>query len=220
MLNTVFSLIARDLRLSLRRQADIASVLFFFIIVVSLFPLGIGPETEQLRKLAPGVLWVAALLATMLSLPRLFADDHRDGTLEQLALSPQPLGLIVLGKVAAHWLVSGLPLLAPVLGLQFDLSTDALQILTLSLLIGTPALSGIGAIGAALTLGVRGGGVLLSLLILPLYIPVLIFGAGAVEATVTGVGAQAHLSLLGALTLAGVFFAPWPTAAALRIALE
>lgn len=222
MLNTVFSLIARDLRLSLRRQADIASVLFFFIIVVSLFPLGIGPETEQLRKLAPGVLWVAALLATMLSLPRLFADDHRDGTLEQLALSPQPLGLIVLGKVAAHWLVSGLPLtlLAPVLGLQFDLSTDALQILTLSLLIGTPALSGIGAIGAALTLGVRGGGVLLSLLILPLYIPVLIFGAGAVEATVIGVGAQAHLSLLGALTLAGVFFAPWPTAAALRIALE
>ena len=222
MLNIVFSLIARDLRLSLRRQADIASVLFFFIIVVSLFPLGIGPETEQLRKLAPGVLWVAALLATMLSLPRLFADDHRDGTLEQLALSPQPLGLIVLGKVAAHWLVSGLPLtlLAPVLGLQFDLSTDALQILTLSLLIGTPALSGIGAIGAALTLGVRGGGVLLSLLILPLYIPVLIFGTGAVEATVTGVGAQAHLSLLGALTLAGVFFAPWPTAAALRIALE
>ena len=222
MLSTVFSLIARDLRLSLRRQADIASVLFFFIIVVSLFPLGIGPETEQLRKLAPDVLWVAALLATMLSLPRLFADDHRDGTLEQLALSPQPLGLIVLGKVAAHWLVSGLPLtlLAPVLGLQFDLSTDALQILTLSLLIGTPALSGIGAIGAALTLGVRGGGVLLSLLILPLYIPVLIFGAGAVEATVTGVGAQAHLSLLGALTLAGVFFAPWPTAAALRIALE
>ena len=222
MLNTVFSLIARDLRLSLRRQADIASVLFFFIIVVSLFPLGIGPEAEQLRKLAPGVLWVAALLATMLSLPRLFADDHRDGTLEQLALSPQPLGLIVLGKVAAHWLVSGLPLtlLAPVLGLQFDLSTDALQVLTLSLLIGTPALSGIGAIGAALTLGVRGGGVLLSLLILPLYIPVLIFGAGAVEATVTGVGAQAHLSLLAALTLAGVFFAPWPTAAALRIALE
>ena len=222
MLNTVFSLIARDLRLGLRRQADIASVLFFFIIVVSLFPLGIGPEAEQLRRLAPGVLWVAALLATMLSLPRLFADDHRDGTLEQLALSPQPLGLIVLGKVAAHWLMSGLPLtlLAPILGLQFDLSTEALQVLTFSLLIGTPALSGIGAIGAALTLGVRGGGVLLSLLILPLYIPVLIFGAGAVEATVTGVGAQAHLSLLAALTLAGVFFAPWPTAAALRIALE
>ena len=222
MLNTVASLIIRDVRLGMRRQADLVSVLFFFVIVVSLFPLGIGPEAEQLRRLAPGVLWVAALLATMLSLPRLFSDDFRDGTLEQLALSPQPLGLIVLGKVIAHWLVSGLPLalLAPVLGLQFDLSTEALEVLTFSLLVGTPALSGIGSIGAALTLGVRGGGVLLSLLILPLYIPVLIFGAGAVEATVTGVGADAHLSLLGALTLAGVFFAPWPTAAALRIALE
>ena len=222
MLKPVFTLIARDLRLAMRRQADIASVLFFFIIVVSLFPLGIGPEPALLRKLAPGVLWVAALLATMLSLPRLFADDYRDGTLEQLALAPHPLGLVVLGKVIAHWLVSGLPLtlLAPVLGLQFDLANDALWILTVSLLIGTPALSGIGAIGAALTLGVRGGGVLLSLLVLPLYIPVLIFGAGAVDATVSGVGAQAHLSLLGALTLGGVFFAPWPTAAALRIALE
>ena len=190
--------------------------------VAGLFPLGVGPEPELLRKLAPGVLWVAALLSTMLSLPRLFADDHRDGTLEQLALAPQPLALIVLGKVLAHWLVSGLPLalLAPLLGLQFNLSGDALWMLSLSLLIGTPALSGIGAIGAALTLGVRGGGVLLSLLVLPLYIPVLIFGAGAVDATVTGLGAQAHLSLLAALSLSGVFFAPWPSAAALRIALE
>ena len=222
MLTPILAIIVRDLRLALRRRADIASVLFFFIIVVSLFPLGVGPEPEQLRKLAPGVLWVAALLATMLSLPRLFADDHRDGTLEQLALTPQPLGLIVLGKVCAHWLISGLPLtlLAPVLGIQFDLSGEALAVLPASLLIGTPALSGIGAIGAALTLGVRGSGVLLSLLILPLYVPVLIFGAGAVDATLTGTGAQAHLSLLAALALAGVFFAPWPTAAALRIALE
>ena len=158
----------------------------------------------------------------MLSLPRLFADDHRDGTLEQLTLTPHPLGLIVLGKTIAHWLISGLPLtlLAPLLGLQFDLSGDALRILCLSLLIGTPALSGIGAIGAALTLGVRGSGVLLSLLVLPLYIPALIFGAGAVDAVISGMGPQAHLSLLGALTLASVFFAPWPTAAALRIALE
>ena len=222
MLKVIRAVVARDLRLALRRRADIVSALFFFIIVVSLFPLGVGPEPALLRQLAPGVLWVAALLATMLSLPRLFADDFRDGTLEQLALAPQPLGLIVLGKVVAHWLVSGLPLalLAPVLGLQFDLSNDALWVLTGSLLLGTPALSGIGAIGAALTLGVRGGGVLLSLLVLPLYIPVLIFGAGAVDATVSGLGAQAHLSLLAALTLAGVFFAPWPTAAALRIALE
>lgn len=222
MLTLIQHIIVRDLQLSLRRQSDLISTLFFFIIVVSLFPLGIGPEPELLRKLAPGVLWVAALLATMLSLPRLFADDHRDGTLEQLALSPQPLGLIVLGKVIAHWLVSGLPLtlLAPVLGIQFGLSGDALWILTLALLMGTPALSGIGAIGAALTLGVRGGGVLLSLLVLPLYIPVLIFGAGAVDAAVSGMGAEAHLSLLAALALASVFFAPWATAAALRISLE
>lgn len=222
MLKVIFAVVARDLHLAMRRRADIVSALFFFVIVVSLFPLGVGPEPALLRQLAPGVLWVAALLATMLSLPRLFADDYRDGTLEQLALAPQPLGLIVLGKVIAHWLVSGLPLalLAPVLGLQFNLSGDALWVLAGSLLLGTPALSGIGAIGAALTLGVRGGGVLLSLLVLPLYIPVLIFGAGAVDATLTGLGAQAHLSLLAALTLAGVFFAPWPTAAALRIALE
>ena len=222
MLKLIYATIHRDLRLALRRRADMVAALFFFIIVVSLFPLGVGPEPELLRTLAPGVLWVAALLATLLSLPRLFADDYRDGTLEQLALAPQPLGLIVLGKVLAHWLVSGLPLalLAPLLGLQFDLSSDALWMLSFSLLIGTPALSGIGAIGAALTLGVRGGGVIVSLLVLPLYIPVLIFGAGAVDATVTGLGAQAHLSLLGALTLGAVFFAPWPSAAALRIALE
>lgn len=222
MLLLIRAVIGRDLRLAMRRQADMVAAVFFFIIVVSLFPLGVGPEPDQLRKLAPGVLWVAALLATMLSLPRMFADDHRDGTLEQLALAPQPLGLIVLGKIVAHWLVAGLPLvlLAPILGVQFDLAADALVVLTLSLLIGTPALSGIGAIGAALTLGVRGGGVLLSLLVLPLYVPVLIFGAGAVAATVSGLGPQAHLSLLGALALGGVFFAPWPTAAALRVALE
>jgi len=222
MLSIVIGVIGRDLKLALRRQADIVSALFFFIIVVSLFPLGIGPEPDLLRKLAPGVLWVAALLATMLSLPRLFADDHRDGTLEQLALAPHPLGLVVLGKVIAHWLASGLPLavLAPILGLQFDLSADALGVLTGAILLGTPALSGIGAIGAALTLGLRGGGVLLSLLVLPLYIPVLIFGAGAVGATVSGLGAQAHLSLLAALTVASLAFAPWAAAAALKLALE
>jgi heme exporter protein B len=222
MLELIRAVIGRDLKLALRRQADSVAMLFFFVIVVSLFPLGIGPETDLLRKLAPGVLWVAALLATMLSLPRLFADDYRDGTLEQLALAPHPLGLVVLGKVLAHWLVSGLPLalLAPVLGLQFDLSVEALLVLTGALLLGTPALSAIGAIGAALTLGVRGGGVLLSLLVLPLYIPVLIFGAGAVDATVSGLGPEAHLSLLAALAVAGVAFAPWGAAAALKIALE
>ena len=222
MFRIITAVIGRDLKLAMRRQADIVSALFFFIIVVSLFPLGIGPEPDLLRKLAPGVLWVAALLATMLSLPRLFADDYRDGTLEQLALAPHPLGLVVTGKVIAHWLVSGLPLalIAPVLGIQFDLSADALIVLTGAILLGTPALSGIGAIGAALTLGLRGGGVLVSLLVLPLYIPALIFGAGAVEADVAGLGAGGHLSLLGALLALGVFFAPWAATAALRIALD
>lgn len=222
MLKIVTAIIGRDLRLAMRRQADIVSALFFFIIVASLFPLGIGPEPDLLRKLAPGVLWVAALLATMLSLPRMFADDYRDGTLEQLALAPHPLGLVVTGKVIAHWLVSGLPLamLAPVLGVQFDLPADALFVLTAAILLGTPALSGVGAIGAALTLGLRGGGVLLSLLVLPLYIPVLIFGAGAVDATMTGLGGEGHLSLLAAMTIASIGFAPWAAAAALKIALE
>lgn len=222
MLRFVLTVISRDLRLALRRPADLFASLFFFIIVASLFPLGIGPEAALLRKLAPGVLWVGALLSTMLSLNRMFADDFRDGTLEQLALVAQPLGLTVTGKVLAHWLCAGLPLtlLSPVLGLQFDLPGEALTVLTLSLLIGTPALSGIGAIGAALTLGLRGGGVLLSLLILPLYIPVLIFGAGAVDATMAGIDPQAHLSLLAALALGGLFFAPWAAAAALKIALE
>ena len=218
----VLSTIARDLRLALRRPTDLFAVLFFFIIVASLFPLGIGPEIDLLRRLAPGVLWVGALLATLLALPRLFADDFRDGTLEQLALTPQPFGLIVLGKVIAHWLVAGLPLavIAPLIGLQFDLSAEVLGVLSFSILLGTPALSGIGAIGAALTLGLRGGGVLLSLLVLPLYIPVLIFGAGAVEATLGGLGPAAHLWLLAALTVGGLAFAPWAAAAALKIALE
>lgn len=222
MFSTIFAVARRDLQLALRRPSDLASALFFFIIVVSLFPLGIGPEPALLKKLAPGILWVAALLATMLSLPRLFADDYQDGTLEQLALAPYPLGLAVIGKVIAHWLISGLPLalLAPVLGLQFDLDSEALTVLTVALLIGTPALSGIGAIGAALTLGLRGGGILLSLLVLPLYIPTLIFGAGAVEATVSGLAAEGHFSLLAALSLAALAFAPWAAAAALKIALE
>ncbi len=214
--------IARDLLLAMRRKADVLTTLFFFVIAVSLFPLGIGPETDLLRKIAPGIVWVAAMLAAMLSLGRMFADDYRDGTLEQLVLAPQPLGLMVGAKIIAHWLLSGLPLvlIAPLLGLQFDLNRDALLILIVSLLLGTPVLSLIGAIGAALTLGVRGGGVLVSLLVLPLFIPVLIFGAGAVEASVTGLGPAAHLSLLGAMLLVALFFAPWATALALRIAVE
>ncbi len=216
------AVIRRDLLLAMRRKSDVLTTLFFFIIVVSLFPLGVGPEMDMLRQIAPGVLWVAALLATMLSLNRLFATDHADGTLEQMALSAVPLGVLVTGKVIAHWLLSGLPLalLAPVLGLQFDLAPGSLAVLVVSLLIGTPVLSLIGAVGAALTLGVRGGGVLVSLLVLPLYVPVLIFGAGAVEADLTGLGATAHLSLLAAFLALSAFFGPWATTVALRIALE
>jgi heme exporter protein B len=221
-MSAFWAVMRRDLLLAMRRKSEVLTALFFFAIVSSLFPLGIGPETDMLRKIAPGVLWVGALLAAMLSLNRMFAADHQDGTLEQMALSPTPLALLVSGKVLAHWLVSGLPLvlLAPVLGLQFDLSARALVVLMASLLIGTPLLSLIGAIGAALTLGLRGGGVLLSLLVLPLYVPALIFGAGAVEADIAGLGAGGHLSLLAALLALAVFFAPWATTAALRIALE
>lgn len=216
------AVIRRDLLLALRRKSDVLTTLFFFVIVVSLFPLGIGPEMAMLRKIAPGVLWVAALLATMLSLPRLFAADHADGTLEQMALSAMPLGVLVAGKIVAHWLLSGLPLalLAPVLGLQFDLPADALGVMMLALLVGTPVLSLIGAVGAGLTLGVRGGGVLVSLLVLPLYVPVLIFGAGAVEAASGGMDTGGHFSLLAAMLVGAAFLAPWAAAAGLRISLD
>ena len=215
-------IIKRDLLLAMRRQSDVLTTLFFFIIVVSLFPLSVGPEMNILRTMAPGVVWVAALLASMLSLGRMFSNDYLDGTLEQMLLSPQSLSLLVLGKALAHWLVSGVPLvlMAPVLGIQYDLPVEALFVLTTALLLGTPVLSLIGAIGAALTLGLRGGGVLVSLLVLPLYIPVLIFGAGAVEANMAGVGFDAHLSLIGAFLLVSLVFAPWAAASSLRVSLE
>lgn len=221
-MNALVSILRRDLLLAMRRKAEVLTALFFFVIVSSLFPLGIGPEPSLLRKIGPGVLWVGALLATMLGLQRMFATDHADGTLEQMVLSSAPLPLLVAGKIAAHWVVSGLPVvvLAPLLGLQFDLDSEALVVLTVGLLVGTPVLSLLGAIGAALTLGVRGGGALLSLLVLPLYIPTLIFGAGAVQAHLSGQGAGGHLSLLGALLAVSLFFAPWATTAALRISLE
>lgn len=221
-MTAMLAIIRRDLLMVMRRKSEVLTALFFFVIVSSLFPLGIGPEPALLRKIAPGVLWVGALLATMLGLQRMFAADHADGTLEQMAISPTPLVLLVLGKIVAHWLVSGLPLvlMAPVLGIQFDLDTGALGVLMLALLLGTPLLSLIGAIGAALTLGVRGGGVLLSLLVLPLYVPALIFGAGAVESHIAGLGAGGHLSLLAAILVMAAFFAPWAATAALRIALE
>jgi heme exporter protein B len=215
-------IVARDLMLAWRRRADVLSTLFFFVIVASLFPLGIGPETNLLRTIAPGVVWVAALLASMLSLGRVFRNDYQDGTLEQMLLTPQPLYLVVVGKVLAQWLVAEVPLvlMAPLLGVQFNLPSDALLILLVSLLIGTPILSLIGSIGAALTLGLRGGGVLIALLILPLYIPVLIFGAGAVDASISGMSVQANLYLLAAFLVVSLVFAPWATSAALRISLE
>ncbi len=215
-------IVARDLLLAMRRRSDVLTTLFFFVIVVSLFPLGIGPELNTLRLIAPGVFWVAALLASMLALEKLFFVDYQDGSLEQMLLAPQPLSVLVLGKVLAHWLVTGLPLvlLSPLLGLQYDLSTATIAVMMFTLLIGTPALSLIGAIGAALTLGIRGGGVLVSLLVLPLYIPVLIFGAGAVEAEASGLGGAGHLSMLGAILLLSALAAPLATAAALRISAE
>ncbi|MCH9637962.1 MAG: heme exporter protein CcmB [Betaproteobacteria bacterium] len=214
--------IKRDLLLAMRRRSDVFTTLFFFVIVVSLFPLSVGPEMNMLRTMAPGVVWVAALLASMLSLGRMFSSDYLDGTLEQMLISPHSLSLLVLGKALAHWLVTGVPLvlMAPILGIQYDLPVEALFVLTISLLLGTPVLSLIGAIGAALTLGLRGGGVLVSLLVLPLYIPVLIFGSGAVEANMAELGYDAHLSLLGAFLLVSLVFAPWATAASLRVSME
>ena len=212
----------RDLKIVLRRKGDALNVLVFFVVVASLFPLGVGPEPNQLRAMAAGVTWIAALLAALLSLPRLFAADYADGTLEQMLVAPQPLALVVLAKIAAHWLVTGLPLalVAPLIGLQYALPGDALCVLLLSLLIGTPVLSLLGAAGAALTLGVRGGGALLGLLVLPLCVPVLVFGAGAVGAQLSGLDASAHLSLLGAFLAVSSLVGPWAACAALRVALD
>ena len=222
LLSAVRCVVARDLLIVMRNKSDAANTLLFFAIVASLFPLGVGPETALLRTIAPGVVWVAALLASMLALARLFSSDYADGTLEQLLLAPHPLGMLVAGKVFAHWLVSGFPLvlLAPLLGLQFGLDGEAVMALVASLALGTPVLSLLGAVAAALTLGVRGSGVLVSLIVLPLCVPVLIFGAGAVDAVAGGLSAAPHLSLLGAYLLPGALFGPWATAVALRIALE
>lgn len=214
---------ARDLRLALRSRAELGVQLLFYVIVVALFPLSMTPERNLLATMGPGVLWVAALLASLLSLPRLFATDHADGTLEQIALSPYPLEALVAGKVLAHWLTTGLPvaLLAPLLALQYYLDAGSVAVLVAGLLLGTPILSLLGAVGAALTLGLRGGGgSLLALLILPLYVPVLIFGAGAVDAARAGLGTTANLSLLGAGLALALVGTPFAAAAAVRIALD
>jgi heme exporter protein B len=214
--------LSRDLRVAMRTRGELGVQLLFYAIVVTLFPLATSPDRALLASLGPGVLWVAALLASLLSLPRLFAGDYADGTLEQLALSPLPLPALVSGKMAAHWLTTGLPvaILAPLFGAQYGLEDLPRFMLALSLLLGTPVLSLLGAIGAALTLGLRGGGSLLARLFLPLYVPVLIFGAGAVEAVRAGLTAAPHLSLLGACLLLAAAGAPFATAAAVRIALD
>jgi heme exporter protein B len=216
-------ILGRDIRLAMRRRTDVLTTLFFFVIVVSLFPLGVGTEKQVLRILGPGVVWVAALLASMLALERLFAADHEDGTLEQLLMTPQPLSVLVLAKVTAHWLLTGLPLviIAPLIALQYHLPEKAQITMVLSLLVGTPILSLIGAIGAALTLGLRGGGILLSLLILPLYVPVLVYGSGAVTVSAIDFSdTQPYISLLGAFLLLALIFSPLAAAAALRISME
>ena len=196
--------------------------MFFFLVVITLVPLGVGAETELLRSMAPGIVWVAALLAALLSLPRLFAHDFADGTLEQMVLSPDPLPVIVLAKAFAHWLTTGVPItvFASLAAVMFDLKAEVAAVLVFSLLIGTPVLSLLGSVGAALTLGLRSGGVLTSLLVLPLYIPVLIFGAGAAGAVAVAVSPAAYLLITGALSLFALAIAPWGSAAALRIALE
>jgi len=221
-MNAMLAIVQRDLLLVMRRKSEVLTALFFFVVVTSLFPLGIGADPALLRKVAPGVIWVVALLSTLLGLHRMFAADYQDGTLEQLILSPQPLVLLVAGKILAHWFVCGLPLviLAPIIGIQFDLDVDSLYVLMVTLLLGTPVLSLLGSIGAALTLGLRGGSVLMSLLILPLYVPVLIFGAGAVYASSVGLNISGHFSLLSALLILALAFVPWVSAAAIKIAIE
>ncbi len=222
MLRAFYSLLRRDLLLAYRHRAELANPLLFFVIVVSLFPLGVSPESELLRALAPGVIWVAALLAAMLSLDSMFRSDFEDGALEQLVLTPHPLPLLVIAKVLAHWLVTGLPLLllAPLLGVLLFLPGEAMPALLLTLLLGTPVLSLVGAIGVALTVGLRRGGVLVSLLVLPLYIPVLIFASNAVNSAAGGMPVSGQLYFLAALLVLALTLAPLAIAAALRISLS
>lgn len=217
-----WSVVRRDLLLASRRRVEALFPLAFFVVAASLFPLAVGPEPQRLQSLAAGVVWVCALLSTMVSLGSLFGPDHADGTLEQMLLSRRPLVLGVLGKLLAHWLLCGLPLLlvSPLLALQFGMTSEAFGVLMATLVLGTPVLSLLGGVGAALTLGLRSAGVLVLLLVLPLCVPVLVFGAGAVSAVEAGLSPQGHLSLLAALLLLTAAGAPWTICAALRIALD
>jgi heme exporter protein B len=215
-------LLRRDLTLALRHRSEIANPLLFFVLVVTLFPLGIGSDTQILEAVAPGVIWVAALLASLLSLDGMFRSDFEDGSLEQFMLSAHPISLLVIAKVVAHWLITGLPLLAiaPVLAIFLSLPSNAIGVLIATLALGTPVLSLIGAVGVALTVGLRRGGVILSLLVLPLYVPVLIFASSAVETAAAGIPVFAQLSILGAMLALALSLAPLATAASLRISLS
>lgn len=217
-----FAVLRRDLLVAYRGRADVCVALFFFVLVACLFPLGVGADSALLRVIAPGILWIAALLSALLSQHRLFAQDHADGTLEQLMLSPESPALWVLAKIVAHWIGTGLPLIAmaPIMGLLFDLNQSALWTLSVSFALGTPILALLGAIGAALTLGLRNSGLLLALLMLPLFVPVLIFGAGAVESVMAGEDSATHFLLLGGLLLAALALVPPTCALALRFAVE
>ncbi len=221
-MNRFFAIVRRDLRLALARGGDSGTVVVFFVLTVTLFPLGVGPEINLLARIAAGTIWVAALLAAMLSLDRLFRADHDDGSLDLLALGPLPIEILVLAKCLAHWLTTGVPLVAaaPILALLLNMSAEGFAVLVVSMLLGTPALSLIGSVGAALTVTLRRGGVLLSLLVLPLVTPVLIFGVAAVDAAIGGLGARPHLLLLGGTMLAALALCPWASAAALRLAME
>ena len=222
MYEAFISLLRKELLLALRQQTDMVTVLFFFLIVSSLFPFAVGPELNTLKIIGPGVIWVGALLCSLLALHRVFETDFNDGSLEHLVLSGEPLTLLVIAKIIAHWLITGLPvvIVAPLIGLQFGLSAGSLSLLLGTLLLGTPVLSLIGSIGAALTLGVRGGAALTSILILPFYVPILIFGAGAVVADLQGLSIEGHLSILIAMLCLSVALAPLAIASAIKIALE
>jgi len=222
LLNAFFSVIRRDLVLAYRHRAELVNPLAFFVMVVTLFPLAVGAEVELLKRIAPGIIWVAALLASLLSMDSLFRSDFEDGSLELMVMTSHPLSVLVLAKVIAHWVLSGaaLILVAPLLAVMFNLDGDVISILLITLLLGTPVLSLIGAIAVALTVGLRKGGVLLAILVLPLYVPVLIFASAAVDAASAGLPVSGQLYMMCAILFLAITLTPWPTAAALKMSLS
>jgi len=215
-------ILQRDLTLAMRHRAELMNPVLFFVLVVVLFPLGVGAEISILSKIAPGIIWIAALLSALLSLDRIFRSDMDDGSLEQMLISAQPMSLLILAKIIAHWMITGLPvvIVGPLLALFLGLSTEGIEVLVVSLLVGTPILSAIGAVGVALTVGLRRGGVILSLLVLPLYVPILIFASQAVDAAAAGFPAVAPIAMLCALLLLSLSLTPWAASAALKMSVS